>query len=200
MSHFVIYLFRFLLNNSCCVWQHDKFYTEHKLNMTKYLLNTTGTNTINFVSSPELAFLRNLAPSINSSKTQIIFRFLEKNQSDPSTGQTYGSLLNNLTFIKTFASGILVPKSYIQPVSGNLQLAPAISSVVVNAHKAGLKIFTSGFANDFPFAHNYSFNPYDEYLKFVDNGIFSVDGILTESPITASGAIGVFHASTLSSF
>jgi hypothetical protein len=42
----------------------------------------------------------------------------------------------NLTFIKTFASGILVPKNYIWPVTVDNYLKPYIS-VDDDAHKAG---------------------------------------------------------------
>ncbi|CAA6661574.1 unnamed protein product [Spirodela intermedia] len=170
--------------------QHDKFYTDHKLNMTSYLLNITRTFAVGYVSSPELSFLRRVAPRLNDSNTQAVFRFLESGEVEPSTGVTYGSLLNNLTFISTFASGIMVPKNYIWPVNKDLELASASTSVVQDARKAGLKVFAAGFANDFEFAYDYSFDPLKEYLNFVDNGNFSVDGVLTDSPLTASAAIG----------
>ncbi|CAA6661573.1 unnamed protein product [Spirodela intermedia] len=170
--------------------QHDKFYTGHKLNMTSYLLNITRTFAVGYVSSPELSFLRRVAPRLNDSNTQAVFRFLESGEVEPSTRLTYGSLLNNLTFISTFASGIMVPKNYIWPVNKDLELASASTSVVQDARKAGLKVFAAGFANDFEFAYDYSFDPLKEYLNFVDNGNFSVDGVLTDSPLTASAAIG----------
>ncbi|CAA7397948.1 unnamed protein product [Spirodela intermedia] len=170
--------------------QHDKFYTDHKLNMTSYLLNITRTFAVDYVSSPELFFLRRVAPRLNDSNSQAVFRFLESGEVEPSTRLTYGSLLKNLTFISTFASGIMVPKNYIWPVNKDLKLASASTSVVQDARKAGLKVFAAGFANDFDFAYDYSFDPLKEYLNFVDNGNFSVDGVLTDSPLTASAAIG----------
>ena len=171
--------------------QHDKFYTDNNLNMTKHLLNITSSFPVDFVSSPELSFLTRVTPLINVSTTQTIFRFLQKDALEPSTGQTYASLLTNLALIKASASGILVPKSYIWPVNEDLELSCRSSSLVLDAHKAGLKVFASGFANDFSLAHKYSFDRSKEYLDFVDNGVFSVDGVLTDSPITASAAIGI---------
>ncbi|CAA7397951.1 unnamed protein product [Spirodela intermedia] len=171
------------------ILQHDKFYTDHKLNMMSYLLNITRTFAVDYVSSPELSFLRRVAPRLNDSNTQAVFRFLESGELEPSTGLAYGSLLNNLTFISTFASGIMVPKNYIWPVNEDLELASASTSVVQDFCKAGLEVFAAGFANDFNFAYDYSFDPLKEYLNFVDNGNFSVDGVLTDSPLTASAAI-----------
>ncbi|CAA7397947.1 unnamed protein product [Spirodela intermedia] len=66
--------------------QHDKFYTDHKLNMTSYLLNITRTFAVGYVSSPELSFLRRVAPRLNDSNTQAVFRFLESGELEPSTG------------------------------------------------------------------------------------------------------------------
>ncbi|KAK1269827.1 putative glycerophosphoryl diester phosphodiesterase 3 [Acorus gramineus] len=96
--------------------------------------------------------------------------------------------IQNLTFIKTFASGILVPKNYIWPVSPTVYLESP-TSIVKDAHKAGLEIYASDFANDVVFAYNYSYDPVAEYLSFVDNPGFSVDGVLTDFPVTASEAI-----------
>ena len=113
---------------------------------------------------------------------------------EPSMNQSYGSLAKNMTFIKSFASGILLPKSYIWPVDTNLYLLPQ-TSIVSEAHKAGLKVFAADFANDFVIAYNYSYDPIAECVSFVSNGVFSVDGILTDSPVTASSAIGKFPPS-----
>uniref|UniRef100_A0A2N9FD13 glycerophosphodiester phosphodiesterase n=1 Tax=Fagus sylvatica TaxID=28930 RepID=A0A2N9FD13_FAGSY len=110
---------------------------------------------------------------------------------EPSTNQTYGSLLKNLTFIKTFASGILIPKAYIWPVDATDYLLPH-TSVVVDAHKVGLEVFASDFANDVPFSISYSYDPITEFLNYIDNGNFSVDGVLADFPITPSEAIGCF--------
>jgi len=96
-----------------------------------------------------------------------------------------------LTFVKTFASGILVPKSYILPLDDQQYLLPH-TSLVQDAHKAGLEVFVSGFANDIDIAHDYSFDPVSEYLSFVDNGNFSVDGVLSDFPITASASLDCF--------
>ncbi|KAM0883602.1 hypothetical protein ACQ4PT_031514 [Festuca glaucescens] len=91
---------------------------------------------------------------------------------------------------ETFASGILVPKNYIWPVAADNYLKPP-TSAVDDAHKAGLEIYAADFANDFALSYNYSYDPLAEYLGFVD-GAFSVDGVLTDFPITALEAIGCF--------
>lgn len=144
--------------------------------------------TFHYLSSPEVNFFRNIGNRFGRKGPKFVFRFLEKDDVEVSTNQTYGSLAGNLTFIKTFASGILVPKSYIWPVESQYLLPH--TSVVQDAHKAGLEVYASGFANDFDIAYNYSFDPLAEYLSFMDNGDFSVDGVLSDFPLTASSAVG----------
>ncbi|WZY84135.1 hypothetical protein YC2023_030519 [Brassica napus] len=123
--------------------------------------------------------------------TKLIFRFLNQDQIEPFTNQTYSSLSKNLSYIKTFSSGILVPKSYIWPVGSDLYLKPH-TSLVTEAHRQGLQVFASEFANDFVFAYNYSYDPTAEYLSFIDNGNFSVDGFLSDFPVTPYRAISCF--------
>ncbi|KAH1063141.1 hypothetical protein J1N35_028128 [Gossypium stocksii] len=173
--------------------QHDAFYTQHNLSMRSFVLSVTRNRnvTIDYISSPEVAFLQNIAPSFQRSATKLVFRFLGQNDVEPSTNQTYGSLLKNITFIKTFASGIIVPKSYIWPVDKDLYLLPS-TSLVLDAHKEGLEVFASDFYNDVPFSFNYSYDPVAEYLQFIDNGEFSVDGMISDFPITPSAAIDCF--------
>ncbi|XP_026448048.1 glycerophosphodiester phosphodiesterase GDPDL4-like [Papaver somniferum] len=171
--------------------QHSSFFTQHKLNMRSYVLSVSKRVIVDHISSPEVGFLRSIISRFNRSETKLVFRFLGAGDTEPSTNQTYGSLLKNLTFVKTFASGILVPKSYIWPVNVAQYLLPH-TSVVLDAHKQGLKVYASDFANDASFSYSYSYNPTSEYLSFVDNGDFSVDGVLSDFPITASAAIGCF--------
>jgi len=121
-----------------------------------------------------------------------VFSFLDKALLDNSIHRTYGSLLSNLTFVKSIASGIMVPKSYIWPVTKDNYLQQAPTSIVAEAHSAGLEIYASDFANDRIIPYNYSYDPLAEYLNFISDGGFSVDGVLSEHPITASGAIGCF--------
>jgi glycerophosphoryl diester phosphodiesterase len=40
--------------------------------------------------------------------------------------------------------------------------------------------------------YNYNYDPVAEYLSFVDNGEFSVDGVLSDFPVTPSGTIDCF--------
>jgi glycerophosphoryl diester phosphodiesterase len=121
--------------------------------------------------------------------TKLVLRFPNPDDTDPSTNQTYSSLLKNLTFIKTFASGILVPKRYIWPIDANLYLQPH-TSLVYDAHKVGLEVFASDFANDdILLSFNYSYDPLAEYLQFIEYGDLTIDGVLSDFPITASEAI-----------
>uniref|UniRef100_A0A6V7QRT9 glycerophosphodiester phosphodiesterase n=1 Tax=Ananas comosus var. bracteatus TaxID=296719 RepID=A0A6V7QRT9_ANACO len=170
---------------------HDIFYKQHNLSTRNFIISVSKQVVVNYVSSPEVGFLKSIAPRV-SSKTKLIFRFLDETLRDPSTNQTYNSLLRNLTFVKTFASGILVPKNYIWPVSPDNYLLPPNTSVVTDAHKAGLEIYAADFANDNLFSYNYSFDPLAEYRSFIDNGEFSVDGVVSDFPITPSEAIGCF--------
>ncbi|KVI10438.1 Glycerophosphoryl diester phosphodiesterase [Cynara cardunculus var. scolymus] len=172
-----------------------------------------GTVVINYISSPEVNFLRSIVTRFRR-PTKLVFRFLEKDEIEPSTNQTYGSLLTNLTFIATFASGILVPKSYIWPVGSDSYLQPS-TSLVPDAHRQNLEVFASGFVNDLPLPYNYSYDPVQEYLSFVDNGRFSVDDVLewqleliypcflgSEKPliITFEGASGDYPGCTDSAY
>ncbi|KAL5987994.1 hypothetical protein ACLOJK_035757 [Asimina triloba] len=168
---------------------HDMFFSQFNLSMRNYVISVSKRVVVNYISSPEVGFLRNIVARFRGSPTKLVFCFLEMESVEPSTNQTYGSLLKNLTFIKTFASGILVPKTYIWPVSTNQYLLPH-TSVVSDAHTAGLEVFASGFANDAPLSYNFSFDPLAESLAFVDDANFSVDGVLSDFPITPSLAIG----------
>ncbi|XP_006300773.2 glycerophosphodiester phosphodiesterase GDPDL1 [Capsella rubella] len=171
--------------------QHDAFYAQHNLSMSNYLLSVSRTASIDFISSPEVNFFMKIAGRFGRNGPSFVFQFLRQEDLEPTTNQTYGSILSNLTFVKTFASGILVPKSYILPLDDQQYLLP-YTSLVQDAHKAGLAVYVSGFSNDIYIAHDYSFDPVSEYLSFVDNGDFSVDGMVSDFPITASSSIDCF--------
>lgn len=171
--------------------QHDSFYSQHNLSMRSFVISLSRSVIANYISSPEVNFLRNIASRLNPRVTKRIFRFLNEDDIEPSTSQTYGSLAKNLTFIKTFAAGILVPKHYIWPMDSSMYLQPH-TSVVANAHKEGLEIYAADFVNDVPFAYNYSYDPVAEYLSFIDNGEFTVDGVLSDFPMTPSASVDCF--------
>ncbi|KAL6311062.1 hypothetical protein AAG906_011929 [Vitis piasezkii] len=86
-----------------------------------------------------------------------------------STNQTYGSLLNNLTYKD------ILPLEFLLKVTYGL-----------------IGSFGSDFINDIPFSYNYSYDPIAEVLNFIDNDAFSVDGVLSDFPITPSAAIDCF--------
>ncbi|KAG5121327.1 hypothetical protein JHK84_039667 [Glycine max] len=136
------------------------------------------------------AFIR-VKSNFNYGPTSFIFKILEQIKIEPTTNQTYGELLKNLTQIKTFASGILVPKGYIWPVDSDLYLQPH-TPLVSNAHREGLQVFVSDVVNDVPFSYDSSYDPLDERLSFIDGGDFSVDGVLFDFPTTASTVISKF--------
>ena len=60
---------------------------------------------------------------------------------------------------------------------------------MADAHKSGLEVYASGFANYFFSSYSYNYDPIAEYLQFLDRGD-SVDGVVTDFPATASNAIG----------
>ncbi|KAJ3707420.1 hypothetical protein LUZ61_011125 [Rhynchospora tenuis] len=170
--------------------QYPKFYEQHGLNMRNYTISLSKQVIINYISSPEEGFLRGISDRV-SNITKLIFRFPSEGLTDPSTNKTYASLVQNLTHIKTFASGILVPKGYIWRVSNDNYLQDH-TSLVTDAHNAKLEVYAADFANDNLFSYNYSYDPLAEYLQFIDKADFSVDGVLTDYPITPASAIGCF--------
>ncbi|CAH8377737.1 unnamed protein product [Eruca vesicaria subsp. sativa] len=171
--------------------QHDEFYAQQNLSMSRFLISASRTVSIDYISSPEVNFFKKIAGRFGRHGPVFVFQFLGKEDFEPTTNQTYDSILSNLTFVKTFASGILVPKSYILEPDDKQYLLPP-TSLVQDAHKAGLEVYVSGFSNDIDIAHDYSSDPVSEYLSFVDNGNFSVDGVLSDFPITASASLECF--------
>ncbi|KAH6835650.1 SHV3-like 1 [Perilla frutescens var. hirtella] len=171
---------------------HDAFFSQHNQSMRSYIISVSRNIIVSYVSSPEVGFLRSVASRFRTGPTKLVFQFLGREDTEPTTNQTYGSLLTNLTFIKTFARGILIPKSYIWPVDNSLYLQDS-SPIVVDAHAAGLEVFASNFANDAAtMPYNYSYDPVSEYLSFIDNGNSSVDGVLSDFPITASATVDCY--------
>lgn len=168
--------------------QYEGFYKQHQISAEAYLLDQLKVLP-EFISSPEIGFLRGLRPKLGRARTKLVFTFLGENEVEPTTKLTYGSLVKNLAMIKSFASGIAVPKEYIWPVNAARIVQPA-TNLVQDAHKAGLAVYASGFANDNFLSYNYSYDPAREYLQFVANSQFAVDGVLSEFPSTASEAIG----------
>ncbi|CAH8383106.1 unnamed protein product [Eruca vesicaria subsp. sativa] len=171
--------------------QHDAFYAQHNLSIISFLISASRTVSIDYISSPEVNFFRKISGRFAPKGPSLVFQFLGKEDLEPTTKRTYGSILSNLTYVKTFASGILVPKSYIFPLDDKHYLLPP-TSLVQDAHKVGLQVYVSGFVNDADIAHDYSSDPVSEYLSFVNNGDFSVDGLLSDFPVTASASIDCF--------
>ncbi|TQD82884.1 hypothetical protein C1H46_031548 [Malus baccata] len=167
---------------------YDSFYNEHKISMVSFVEKVVKFAPIPYISSPEIGFLKAIGGKVNKMKTKLIFQFLYPEETEPTTKEKYSALVKQLGMIKSVAAGILVPKEYIWPVNKNNYLEAA-TTLVNDAHKEGLEVHASGFANDVILPYNYSFDPTSEYLQFVDNSQFSVDGVLTDFPPTASEAI-----------
>ncbi|XP_012701049.1 glycerophosphodiester phosphodiesterase GDPDL7 isoform X2 [Setaria italica] len=168
--------------------QYGQFFQDHKLNIGEYILSKVKEFGFNYVSSPEVGFLKTLGGKLGKSNVKLVLQFLDEQVTEPSTKQTYGAILKDLKSIKTFASGILVPKTYIWPVNKDHYLQPA-TNLVKDAHALGLEVYAFKFANDDISSYNYSYDPSAEYLQFIDNSDFSVDGVLTDFPSTASAAV-----------
>ncbi|KAL5698870.1 hypothetical protein ACHQM5_029850 [Ranunculus cassubicifolius] len=174
---------------------YDMFYKQHNVDVQGYVSKLKGVD-IGFISSPEIGFLKAIGGKMVKAP-KLVFEFLDVKEVEPTTKKEYGELVKDLVSIKAFASGILVPKQYIWPVDAKQMLMPH-TTLVADAHKLGLEVYASGFANDMPGSLNYSYDPIAEYLKFVDNPDFAVDGVLTDFPATASEAIFCFaHNKTI---
>ncbi|GJY21964.1 glycerophosphodiester phosphodiesterase GDPDL7 [Tanacetum coccineum] len=170
--------------------QNDLFWSAHQLNVIKYIDESKEFFVADYISSPEIGFLKAVGGSrtFDRTKTKLIFKFLTSVEVEPTYKEKYGDLVKKLAMIKTFASGILVPKDYVWPVGKDGYLQPA-TALVADAHKEGLAVYAAGFASDIFSSYNYSYDPAAEYLQFVDNSQFAVDGVVSEFPGSASNAI-----------
>jgi glycerophosphoryl diester phosphodiesterase len=174
--------------------QHASFYQQHpgKNSLASYLTNLVASPHISpaYLSATEVGILKLIGPTAKKSGTTLILKILQPTDVEQSTNTTYGTLLQNLTDIRTYASGILVPKTLIWPIDNTTLYLQAHTSLVQDAHKAQLSVYAYDFANDqYPNSYNYSFDPIAEYLAYVGQPDFSVDGVLTDFPSTASEAI-----------
>ncbi|XP_076932856.1 glycerophosphodiester phosphodiesterase GDPDL7-like [Bidens hawaiensis] len=170
--------------------QNEAFWSAHQLSVVRYIDDSKEFFIADYISSPEIRFLKAVATGKNMdlTKTKLVFRFLKPDEVEPTNKETYGALVKKLGMIKAFASGILVPKDYIWPVGKDGYLQPA-TTLVADAHKEGLAVYALGFASDVFSSYNYSYDPALEYLQFVDNSKFAVDGVVTEFPGSASNAV-----------
>ncbi|CAM8983962.1 unnamed protein product [Rhodiola kirilowii] len=167
---------------------YDLFYNQNKQSPFTYIRSMSRYLQIGYISSSEVDFLKSLNGK-TAKVTKLIFKFRDADEVEPTTKKTYGDIAKDLSSIPSFAKGIMVPKEYIWPVDKNGYLTGTPSTIVADAHKLGLEVYASGFANDQPGSYNYSFDPSREYLQFIDNSQFAVDGFLTDFPSTASASI-----------
>ncbi|XP_019256078.1 PREDICTED: glycerophosphodiester phosphodiesterase GDPDL7-like isoform X1 [Nicotiana attenuata] len=180
-------------NMKSLVWinaEYATFYSQHKLSLLDHIKQLLEIKKdISYISSPEIGFLKSMGAVVRGLRTKLMFKFpADTNAVEPTTNETYASLLTKLSMIKTFAAGIVVPREYIWPVSKARYLEPS-TNLVADAHKLGLEVFSYGFANDNYLPYNYTYDPQREYLQFVDNSLFAVDGVITDFTMSASMAI-----------
>ncbi|KAF4347928.1 hypothetical protein F8388_016660 [Cannabis sativa] len=172
--------------------QYERFYIERKLSPAAYIDTASKHMSINYISSPEIGFLKLMNSKVNKKKTKLVFQFLGLEDVEPTINHKYKSILQSLdSLVKPYVSGILVPKEYIWPTNNDGYLDEP-TTLVDDAHKLGLEVYAYGFANDVPMSYDYNYDPTAEYTQFVDNSKFSVDGVLTDFPPTASEAIACF--------
>ncbi|CAL5186866.1 unnamed protein product [Lathyrus oleraceus] len=169
--------------------QYEAFYDQHGVKLVDKVLELLRHYTIDFVSSPEIGFLRSLSGKVRN-KTKFVFQFLNASDVEPTTTLPYGTIVKDLATIRSYASGIMVPKEYIWPVKPDNYLGP-LTTLVSDAHKQGLEVYASGFANDFFSSYDYNYDPTAEYLQFIAKDE-SVDGLVTDFPSTASNSIACF--------
>jgi len=178
---------------ACACLQYPSFFQQHpgKNSLASYLTDLLASpSSPAYLSATEVGILRLIGPTARRSRTSLILKVLDPNTVEQSTNTTYGTLLQNLLEIRTYASGILVPKNLIWPINDKTQYLQAHTNLVEDAHKAKLAVYAYDFANDqYPNSFNYSFDPIAEYLAYVGQADFSVDGVLTDFPSTASEAI-----------
>ncbi|CAM6100181.1 unnamed protein product [Calypogeia fissa] len=178
--------------------EYMRFIEENSpLNVSLYFLSVISALSPGYVSVPEIGQLKQIQAAGPFPQTKVIYKFLDTQTQDASTNQTYVSLLKNLTFIKTLASGILVPKSLIWPIDQNTLYLQTPTTLVQDAHKVGLEVYAYDFANDqYPNSYNYTLDPITEILYFTETYNFSVDGFFADFPLTASEAISCYASNS----
>lgn len=166
--------------------QNAGFYAEYGLNAVENVLDILAACPIAYVSSSDIGFLKSIAGK-TPKMTKVIFQLNDAIDLEPSTQRPYGAIVKDLLTIKSFASGIIVPKDFIWPVKPDKYLGLP-TTLVADAHKLGLEVYASGFANDVFSSYSYNYDPTAEYLQFLDSKD-CVDGVVTDFPATATNAI-----------
>lgn len=174
-------------------FQYYTFYKTRNVDVVATVAEVTKTIDVAVISSPEIEFMRSIAGRVDTRKIILILQIPDVNLSkvEPTTKQTYGQILKNMSSIGEYAAGILVPKQLIWPVNGDGLLEP-MTSLIDDAHKQRLLVYPYGFANDIFGSYNYSYDPEAEYLKFFGDSKFAVDGVVTDFPTSALIAVGEF--------
>ncbi|KAL5100973.1 hypothetical protein RYX36_005300 [Vicia faba] len=113
-----------------------------------------------------------------------------------------GVKLDNATTIATFDPNEKTYNINGKDVQGHFMVDYTAAQIdhnvsISDAHKQGLEVYASGFANDFFSSYDYNYDPTAEYLQFIAKDE-CVDGLVTDFPSTASNSIasGVYPGST----
>ncbi|MED6113856.1 hypothetical protein PIB30_074739 [Stylosanthes scabra] len=152
--------------------QYEEFYTQRGVKFEDRVVELVSQYQMSYVSSPEIGFLKSINGKV-SKTSRIIFQLLGANETEPTTKQTYGTIVKDLVAIKSYASGIMVPKEYIWPVKADnyLGLPTTLGDSV------------DGVVTDFPatasnaiacFANNQSLPQKGPTLIISNNGATSV--------------------------
>ncbi|KAJ6863371.1 hypothetical protein NC652_040046 [Populus alba x Populus x berolinensis] len=164
--------------------QYDAFYTENKQSVTNYIQKATRLQGVNYISSPEIGFLKKIKGLVSKAKTKLVFTKMQLNPQPSKLMVQFWEILpqSRHSHLDCCPKRLHMASNYLE----------APTSLVNDAHKLGLEVYASGFANDFTTSYNYSYDPSAEYLQFIDNSHFSVDGLVTDFPPTASEAVACF--------
>ncbi|KAH7373435.1 hypothetical protein KP509_17G055600 [Ceratopteris richardii] len=183
--------------NTSLFWinvEYPSFFSEHKLDTSSYILSLMADMPVDFISSPDVAFLKAFKTGAPTATSKLVLKIGGLDEVEVSTNSTYSNLLMNLSTIATYASGILVPKEYIWPVNNETLYLDVETNLIADAHAAGLAVYGYNFVNDASTpTYNYSFDPVREYLQFVPSIGPHIDGFLTDFPSTASESLACFR-------
>jgi len=169
--------------------KHPTFHAKLGLPLEPALAKVLKANDLASASSPvfiqsfELASLKTMQKLV---KTRLIFLFGEPGEKPydfrvANDSRTYGDLVKpeNLKELGRTVYGIGPWKRYIVPENKNGELEKP-TSLVSDAHAAGLKVHPYTFRSDVPYlAKEYAGDSTKEYMQFYEIG---VDGVFSDFP------------------
>ncbi|XP_026423805.1 uncharacterized protein LOC113320084 [Papaver somniferum] len=118
------------------------FYKQRNINVKSFIQNTLKAGGHLSYISPEIGFLKSLS-GVLTKATEVIFLFLAEDAMEPTTKQTYKSILAEIASIKT------VEVAKTMAVSGVLISIKFADAVVVGRPSAVVVTTESGFSREF---------------------------------------------------